>query len=210
MLQTRTASLLVAALTVTAMVGMAMPAVAQSDSVLSDFEDDEDEGWLSTDTLISGVAGAADRVAYWASSASPLRDEPDPTEQARADRAALQDVYNSHSNSIEGYVNARFSGTHSEYNVIKITHERDGEQATQYLVADVENSSFTNSTMTNSTDRSVDQTVVLGDYASAEAGSELEQFHEEYVTAGEDVDQAYMANLASKYKGHVETPEGVA
>ncbi len=184
----------------------AAPTVAadSGDSVLGDFVDDEsDTDWSAV------AAGVMDKVLWQASQYTSLSDAEADQQAAEADRADLQETFNANNESIENYTNARFGGNASEWDVIAINHVRDDGEATQYLVADANESNFSNARMVNSTDRTVDKELTLKGYASDNAHTELETFVEEFVSEDRDVTQSYVRELASKYSGYVELPEGV-
>ncbi len=203
---TRPASVLLVALLTTAAVGGAPAAVAAQDGggVLGDFLDEDDEDGVDWS---AAAMATLNKNIWWASNFDPLSDADEDREKALADRADLQQAFNSHNESIEDYTNARFGGNESAWNVIEITHERDDGNATQYLVADVTNDSFQNARMVNTTDRPVDQSVTLSGYASDAAHDELDHFVEEFVAEDRDVTVAYTTRLATEYSGFVEEPE---
>ncbi len=204
-LPTRPASvLLVVLLTVGAIAGAPGTVAAQDDGgVLDGFLDDED-----TDPDWSATAmGVLEKTSWWASNFDPFSDSEDDREKALADRAALQQAFNSQNESIQNYTNARFSGNESAWNVIAIEHVRDEGNATQYIVADVENDSFANARMVNNTDRTIDRTVTLSGYASDNAHAELDTFVETFVAEDRDITAAYTTKLAAEYSGYVDRPE---
>jgi len=183
---------------------VAPAATAQSDDgVLENLveDDSEDRDW-------SAIVGAALERASWSVSQISF-DGPADQEIAEEDRGDLQETFNANNATIETYVNDRFSGNHSAWDVIAITHVRGDGEATQYLVADVNNSTFVNARMVNSTDRTVDKKVTLEKMASDRAHEELETFVEEYAEPNQTVDGSYVDQLAAKYGGNVDPPEGV-
>jgi len=199
----RLLTVLLAALLVSAAV--APVATAQSDEgVLEDLVDDEDDG-----TDWSAVAAAALERASWRVSQVSIGGPSDES-LAKQDRGELQHNFNAHNETIEAYVNDRFGGNHSDWNVIAIHHVRGDAEVTQYLVADVNNSSFVNSRMVNSTGRTVDKEVTLSAMASDNARDELQTFYNDYAEPNETVDDSYVDQLAAKYAGNVDPPEGVA
>ena len=194
-------SLLLAALLVSAAV--APGATAQSDEgVLEDLvDDDDDRDW-------SAIAGAVLERATWRVSQISI-DGPTDEELATQDRGALQAAFNEHNETIERYVNDRFGGNYSGWNVIAVHHVRGDAEVTHYLVADITNSTFVDARMVNSTDRSVDTEVTLEKMASDRADGELETFVESYAEPNETVDADYVDRLAAKYAGNVDPPEGM-
>ncbi|MFD1527597.1 MULTISPECIES: hypothetical protein [Halolamina] len=205
---TRSASLLLAAVLTIGVVGAAPATVAAQDDsgVLGDFLDDTDEDGIDWS---AAAMATLDKTRWWASNFDPLSDTDEDREKALADRADLQQAFNTHNESIEDYTNARFGGNESAWNVIETTHVRDDGNATQYLVADVSNDSFQNARMVNTTDLPVDKSVTLSGYASDAAHDELDLFVEESVAEDRDVTVAYTTRLAAEYSGYVEPPEGL-
>lgn len=202
----RPASILfVVLLTVAAVAAGPGTVAAQDDgSVLDGFLDDEGEeaDWSAA------AMGVLDKTTWWASNIDPLSDAEEDRQKALEDRAALQQAFNSQNESIQNYTNARFGGNESAWNVIAIEHVRGEGETTQYLVADVENGSFANARMVNSTERPVDRTVTLSGYASDNAHAELDTFVEEFVDEDRGVTRAYTTRLATEYSGYVDLPEG--
>jgi len=199
----RLLTVLLAALLVSAAVAPA--ATAQSDEgVLEDLVDDdgEDRDW-------SAIASAAVERLSWSVSHSSVFGGPADEELAKEDRADLQDAFNQNNATIETYVNDRFGGNHSAWNVIAVNHVRGDAEVTNYLVADVNNSTFVDARMVNSTDRTVDKEVTLEKMASDQAHEELARFVEDYAEPNTTVDADYVDQLAAKYGGNVDPPEGV-
>lgn len=184
---------------------LSAPVAAQDSSVWDSFTDQDAS---TVDTVLAGVSGLLERVRYSASAMSPLSGTND-SEAVATDATQLRETFNNNSAAIETYVNARFEGNESEWNVIEIRQVRGDETETQYLVADVENDSFANVSMVESTDRTVDKTVELRSYASDNAANELDTFITEFVDEDRDLTQSYQSELASKYGGHVALPKEV-
>lgn len=174
------------------------PVAAQSDSGLVDSLTDDEGASGFLKGLLPGATSIIDRVQY------TTTGEPDP--ETHAD--ALESTYNDNSATIEDWVNPRFSRTESEWNVIKIELTQGDETATRYLVADVNNGSFENSSITDETDRSVDRTVTIEDYAVTKADDELAYFIAEHAEPDSDLDTALRSRMA-QYKTNIELPEGV-
>jgi hypothetical protein len=184
------------------------PATAQSDD--GGLLDTITGGELTLSERINAandaLAGLLSRAQYEASTVS------DKDTQASSTLAEeITTEYNSHNATIETYVNARFAGTASDWDVIKVTVEQDNDTATRYLVATAtDDGNFTDSRMVSETSRTVDQTVVLRDYAAANAATELDRFVTEYVEEDRDIDAALRRRLAQQYGGDVTLPSGVA
>ncbi|MFW5911658.1 MAG: hypothetical protein ACOCQV_02860 [Halolamina sp.] len=197
--------LAVALLLIVAGASAPMAVSAQSDDggVLDGFLDDEDDG---TD-LSATVAGVVDKNVWQASQYLSLSDADEDQQAAEQDRHDLQQAFAANNESIESYANDRFDGNASEWDVIEIAHVRDEGNATHYLVADAENGSFENARMVNETDRDVDHTLTLEEYASDAAHAELDTFVTDYVATDRNVTTGYATRLAAEYSGYVERPE---
>lgn len=201
--------LLVALAVVMAMVGGAPAVAAQSDDagILSDFLDDEEEGaWASAK---AAAAGTLDKSIWWASNFDPLSDAEEDQQKAEQDRADLQQTFNANSETLTNYTSTYFGGTATEWDVIAIHHVRGEGNATHYIVADGENSTFSNASMVNTTDRTVDHEVTLEGAASDNAGAELETFVEEFAEPDKPVTASYTSRLATQYSGYVDRPEAL-
>lgn len=150
-----------------------------------------------TDAVAGGLAVAEHAV---------LGDDRTPAEQADATAA----TFNSNSDSIETYLNARVSDdvNRSAWDVIAVEVVGEEETATRYLTADVVDGNFTNLSMDASTDRTVDKTIRLEGAAAANADGELDYFVTEYVDEDRDPDAALRARWFS-FRGDVTLPDGV-
>lgn len=184
------------------------PATAQSDE--EGLLDTITGGDLTLSERISAandaLAGLLARAEYEASAVGD-----DETDAPSTLAEGLTTEFNSHNATIETYVNARFTGTATNWDVIKVTVEQDNETTTRYLVATAtDDGNFTDSRMVSETDRAADQTVVLRDYAAANAASELDRFVTEYVEEDRDIDAALRRRLAQQYGGDVTLPSEVA
>lgn len=187
--------------------GVATPVAAQDSGILDDFQSEEESS--TAGMALAAIDGITDRVSYWAGGINPLADDPDPETAVSNDAAELRSVVTNNSSVIEAYANDRFAGNASEWNVIEITHERDEATTTHYLVADVNASTgdFENVSMAASTNRTVDQSLVLEDYLSDQAAAEMSHFIENYAAEDKDITGEYISRLGSKYKGHYELPD---
>lgn len=202
---------LIALLVVLAAVGAGAPTVAaQSDDggILDDFldEEDEDSAWASAKAMATGTLN---KNLWWVSNFDPLSDADEDQQTAEQDRAALQQTFNANSETLANYTSSYFGGDAAEWDVIAIHHVRGEGNATHYLVADATNSTFSNASMVNTTDRTVDHEVTLEGYASDNAAAELETFIEEYAANDTRVTTAYTARLATEYSGYVDRPEAL-
>lgn len=206
---TKTLSVLLAVCMVTAAVG---PAVAQTedDGGLFDGLTGDEDMTLSDrlDAANGAIAGWVDRLTYQARTLADDRDE-----SQRADDYAtdLAETYNSNNDTLETWVNARFSGNASDWNVVKVTLKQEDATATRYLVADVDNTTgnFTDSKMVNSTTRTTDAELTLEANAASNAADELQTFVHDYAAKDKTPGRTYLSRMAQQYAGNVELPDGV-
>lgn len=193
MIRPRT-TLLLALLLVSSAIAVAPVTVsADDDSLIGDVlegSDDDSEGWLSTARAF--VGGYVERASL---NFRELRDG-DWSPDDRADE--LADEYNPYSSDFEQYANDRTTASTS-LDVVEIELVNDDESATRYLVADVENGSYANTSIVESTDRQVDAWVSLCGYAARNAPDELEAFREDFVEDDEDVSASYLAETHGRY-----------
>jgi hypothetical protein len=116
------------------------------------------------------------------------------------------DTYNQNNATIEADVNEQLNAS-TDFDVFRIQfHNKDGDEATRYLVADVENDSFTNTRVVDQAEfddlnRSVDYTVEADWYVSRHAASELEAYVTDYAETDEDLTRTDKAKLIAKYGG---------
>ncbi|AUV84695.1 hypothetical protein C2R22_24515 (plasmid) [Salinigranum rubrum] len=215
--------ILIAVILVTATVSGGVVAQEDDSSFWDDFTNDEDDGapgglscivpfdetTLSdcNDQIATSLDAQVDRATY---SASTALDSGDDEESAATDAAAaFAETFNDNSDTLESYANQRFTGNGSEYNVIQLDFQIGDTTQTRYLVADVSGGEFANSSVVEATDRDVDHTVVLHDFAAREASDELSRFVTEYAEDDEDIDSALEHRMASRYLGHIDAPEEV-
>lgn len=115
----------------------------------------------------------------------------------------LQAEYNASSDTLEAWVNARTEATTAE-NVLELELDIDDGETTIYLVADVNDSDYENSSIVDSTDREVDERCELEDAAARNAADELETFVDEFAEDDEDVSTAFLSRLERQYRGLVD------
>lgn len=128
----------------------------------------------------------------------------DPADRDAAEAAAdLKAEYNASSDDIEGWVNDRVDAD-ADADVLAVTVEIDDDEETVFLVADVDGSDYANSSMVDSTDRSVDERCTLEDDAARNAADELEAFVEEFVDEDRDASSFYLGRTARRYDGDVD------
>jgi len=172
------------------------------DSVLEDKE--EDEGLLPD--LSAWASAARGAVERFVRTVTPdvIADRIGSEISAEAAAANVSEYYNDHNASIEAWVNDRTNAS-TDHDVVEITWYVDGEEATRYLVATVENDSYVNSNMVTDTNRTVDETVGLCGLAARDSRDELESLHETFIGPGENVSRDRLANLATTYGPDVRT-----
>ncbi|NLV14363.1 hypothetical protein [Haloarcula argentinensis] len=135
--------------------------------------------------ISDGVAGATD-------------------DRTAADMAAdLQTEFNSNAGTYESWANNRTTASTS-LDVLELTVTQDDESETLYLTSDVVDGDYTNTTMRNSTDRTVDESCELEGNAARNAADELAEFHEDYVATDGNVTADYLSSMASRYGGNVD------
>lgn len=126
-------------------------------------------------------------------------------EQVTASEACgdLQTTFNENSGTIQSYVNDRTNAS-TGADVLELTcAPRDEETETIYLTADVTNGTYTNASMVDSTDRTVDATCRLEEDAAVNAADELGTFVEQFAEPGKDLSADFRKRLVSQYAGDV-------
>lgn len=209
MIRTSTATVLLSALLV--IVAVAPGAVvAQDDSIWDGFSEDEDEVSITDRISIANaeVAALLDRISYSVSSRT-TSDDADARATEYAD--AFANTFAEHNETLETYTNDRFTGDASQYNVIAFEFVVDDAETTRYLVADVNatDDTFHNSSIVGQTDRSVDYTITLEEYAAKNAADELDYFAEEYAAENRGIDKQLLTRMANRYAGDIELPDEV-
>lgn len=134
-----------------------------------------------------------------------------PGEQADAEQYAenVSETINANSGTLENWTNARATASES-YDTVRVKfRDEDGGAEYLFITSDVtEGGEYTNTTAMNLTEfrdtgRDVDATYRLTPFASRNANHELETFVGDYAGPGEDLTDAYLANLAGEYRGEV-------
>lgn len=165
------------------------PVAAEESGILADLTD-------SVGSFVDGLLGAA-RGEF-----NRFMDEPADRDAAEAAND-LQAEYNASSSAIESWVNERTTASADE-DVLEIELDIGDGTGTLYLVADVAGSSYENSSLVDSTTRTVDETCELDDAAARNAPDELETFIEEFVDEDQDVSTGFLARLDRQYRGLVD------
>lgn len=175
--------------------------VAQSDDEMSFFDQLATEGDQGADGIVrDAVRGALGSTTTTDKLIADLfTDAQDPEQHA----TEFQDSFNENNQSIETYVNDRVNASTS-LDVIEITFEnKDGENATRYLVADVQDDAYANARVVNTTNRTVDESITAEWYLARNAGSELDTFVSEYAEPNENITLTYELNMYRKYSSSV-------
>jgi len=125
-------------------------------------------------------------------------------DRTAADMAVdLQTEYNDNSDAYEGWMNNRTTADTS-LDVLELTISQDDQSETLYLTADVVDGSYTNTTMQNSTDRTVDESCELEGNAARNAADELGEFREDFVATDGNVTADYLSSMGTRYGGNVD------
>ncbi|MFW5956756.1 MAG: hypothetical protein ACOCQY_05070 [Halorhabdus sp.] len=204
----RTTAVLVSALFVLATV-TASPAAAQDSSLWDDFSADEGTDLSLSeriDITNAEIAASLDKIGFQIEAGREDTTDEERATQNANDFAAEFDDQNS---TLEEYANDNFDGNASEYDVIALEFQVGEETETRYIVADANNSTFSNSTVVNSTDRTADWTLTLEEYAAANADEELEYFADEYAAENRSIDKPLLTRMGKRYGTHVDLPEEV-
>ncbi|RDZ49523.1 hypothetical protein C5C07_20285 [Haloferax sp. Atlit-4N] len=146
----------------------------------------------------------------------------------------IQAFYNAREADWLAYVNGRVSAD-PQRSVLEITFELDGEEATKYLIAEVDGGRYTKTRIQDTTRRetvvrtvedgdvyhvqhadgtietvdsmtySVDDTLTLRDGAVAMARDDLVEYYREYVSADVSASREYLVRMVGKYGSDAET-----
>jgi hypothetical protein len=196
----RAAAILTAVLVVSSMA--AAPALAQSNSDGESYFDPivtetGEPGWLS-----SLVMDATSEVSRLYTSVT--------TDSGNASRyaATTAETFNANNSTLASYASDRLNADTSHDVFAVHFHDREGNNATRYVVSTVENESYSDARMLtpsefSETDRSVDYEVSLDWYASKNANSELDHFIMNYAEPNKNVSGTYRARMLAKYGGGI-------
>lgn len=180
-------------------------ATAQSDeddgSVLSDVLDVEVSGLGDTvDGFLGVVQGLVDRGSAAISGAN---------RSVTDCRADLMAEFNQHSDAYVSELNAATSPS-SDRDVLQVRCVEDprrpwadSEATSFYIVANVSDGSYTNASAVETTNRTVDETVVLKGIAREQLADDLATYRETYIEGNETVGKAYQQRMTAKYAGNV-------
>lgn len=191
----RITTILLAALVVASAVPA--PAVAshedETESLLNDVVSSDGD---RLDAMMGMAAGMYQRTQHFFAARG---DDESPSQHADN----LKSTFNSNSASIQTYVNDRTDASTGS-DVLKLTlTEGDEGSATVYLVADVNGSNYENSSIVDSTARTVDEECTLEGAAARNADDELETFVSTFVETGDDASKRYKSELAAEYAGQI-------
>lgn len=213
---TRRAAALACLLVIGAVVA-AVPVGAQESggtfTPFADDDEDEDDGLLpdlpdfvGTDNLGTAV----ERLLYGVQATIG-------TQEAATASGTAEEVttyFNDNSAAFVSYAAQNIDSSETNktnFDVIKLRFESEGEQATRYLVAEVNSDDVYNGAeVVQDTDRTVDYTVTFEDYALERLPEDLRYIKTEYVDEDRAPDEALKQRLASAYAGNYEVTEGSA
>lgn len=117
-----------------------------------------------------------------------------------AEKNATMDFFNNNSEEFENYTNSRVSASTSE-DVLQITLDGEDNSTTFYVVTDVENSSYNNTRMVDSTTRNADHSCTLHEQSAVNAEEELREFHGDFVVPNDSPTRSYLITKRVEYSG---------
>lgn len=190
-------------LVVALVAGAAVPATAQSSdsNVVSDF--------LDTDVSVKSVAQTlSDWSNFVSGYTSRLGSEPDRTAAECA--SDIQAEINNNSAAWQQRLNQNLSASTSR-NVLEVRCQiatREGlEKVTKtesvYLVADVQNGSYTGLQAVDNTSRTVDHVLLLQGSAAKTAPDDLAEFRKKFIAENRSVPRSYAQKMKGQYAGSV-------
>lgn len=198
----------VGAVVLAALVVVMLPATAgvaaaqdSDDSVLGDLLDVEVSGLGDTvDGFLGFVTGGVDRAR--AAVGGPNRSVATCKEDLMAE-------VNQHNETYLEELNAKTSPS-SDRDVLRVrciedprAPWADSEAASFYVVANVSDGSYVNASAVESTDRDVDDTLVLTGLAREQLADDLADYRETYIEGNETVGKGYERRMTAKYAGSV-------
>lgn len=186
------------------------------DTVLDQLFDEEEAGNQTDDGLLGNLTASVSRAnLYFSGLVANTKYGVGASDEPRTAASCAEDIQtelNSNNQTYETYVNNRINAS-TDRNVVKVTckYEADGglldetmETESVYVVADVTNGSYSNMTVVDSTNRSVDERVVLTGLAVQQLPDDLKAFTDDYAAKGKTPGKGYERMMAAKYAGHVE------
>lgn len=161
-------------------------------------------------SVYQSAQGVADRLSYGAAHAVGLGSEETASDTVDALRDYADD--GDREDSIVTYANAHLpeNASPTDYDVLRLDLEAGDEQRTVYAVSTVSDGNVTDVAVVDSTDRTVDYTLVFDEFATRELPSDVAWVYEKYVEPDEEPDAGLTARFTAKYPGHVEVTEGSA
>jgi hypothetical protein len=203
---------LVAVLLVVASV--ATPAAAQTaeDSVFAALDPDGDEG----DSLLTDIQEVGD----WALAVSDSVTDrvlftveriTGDTSGAEAVASDLTTWTNNRSGELINYANQHLDAVNgTEFDVLEVTLEGADGSATRYVTADVNSTTgnYTSLEVVESTNRTVDQTITLSEFATSQLNEDVRSLYDTFVTAGEYPDGETMRELVATYGTGITVSDG--
>lgn len=206
-IKTRIGSLLLAVLLVTALAGaVAAPAAAQ---------EEDDGSW--TDGLFEDTARSiGDHISEIAGSLArgyEKRFGEDPGTNASQNVRSFAATFNdlaATDPTFGDYAEGRIEATDDRLTYEVTCSDRDGNQATMYVVADRNDTKFVNERMVTPSefedmDRTVDYWIEADWYACENAEEELNKFYDNFVLPDKDVSTSEKARIRAQYMSGVET-----
>lgn len=199
---------LTVALAALVLVGAAAPTVAAQDS-----DDEPDDGILPSLEEIEGMLdGLADRLSNAAQGDAVMealglaKEQPPASESADA----LDSFVDENEGEITAYANEHVADEVDlrQTDVVQVHLQSSEEQRTVFVTASVaDNGSVESVDVVNQTDRPVDLTLSLDEYATRHLPEELDQANEAYLVPNEGPD-GLRSSLLTEYSGHVTVEEG--
>lgn len=171
-------------------------------------EDSADESSLGIAIAKELAAGSSWVARQQASVSDFLSGESDVTAEEYADD--FQETFNKNNATLEAYASKRVDAT-EQYDVYRLEFsDKEGGEATRYVVSTSSTGTFTNSrVVTQSTfdglNRSIDYTVKADWFVSRNAADELQTFVDEYAEPGKNVTATYYATKKAKYGDGLES-----
>lgn len=177
-----------------------VPAPAAADNPLSGLvsEGSNDSSCLGPVELLCGLRDGT--VARTLDTVSAVRDD-----RSAADIAdELQRNFNDNSQSFESYANDHLNPGSNSTDTLAVTIKEDGDSETVYVVTDITDGKYTNTSVVDSTSREPDEECTLEDNAARRAPDEIASFHSKYVEPGKAVGQEFVSDKTTRYAGNVD------
>jgi hypothetical protein len=115
----------------------------------------------------------------------------------------LRETFVANEATIETYANNRTTAGETDVVAIRCA-PTDEDIETVYLTTDIRNGSYTNTTMVETTDRTVDEECTLEEDAAVNAAAELQTFVDEFAAPDEPVAPDFRRRITAQYAGDVD------